>query len=268
MGSVILDIWYSSSRMKIDENNPRSMPTVSFVVPAYNEEALIGRTLTAIQDATRALGERIEIIVVDDASTDSTATIATAHGARAISVSHRQIAAARNSGAKEARGDVILFVDADTIVNEAVVRAALNEIRRGAVGGGCTVIFNGRLPFYGRVLAAIAFPLYRMAGLAAGCFIFCTREAFVAVGGFDGGLFAAEEVAMSRALRSHGRFVILRETVMTSGRKLRAHSGREVLSLVTRVLFVGPRALRERRGLDIWYGDRRVDPDTDSQKDT
>lgn len=240
------------------------IPTVSFVIPAYNEEAVLGRTLVAIQDSIQSFSGRVEIIVVDDASTDSTASIAAKHGARVISVIHRQIASTRNAGAIEARGDVIVFVDADTIVNEAVVFAAINAIRKGAVGGGCTVRFSGRLPFYGHVVAAIGIPLYRLSGLAAGCFLFCTREAFAAAGGFDERLFAAEEVAMSRALRNQGRFVILRETVMTSGRKLRAHSGREVLNMVIRVIIKGPEALRQRKGLDIWYGKRRVDPDTEA----
>jgi hypothetical protein len=159
---------------------------------------------------------------------------------------------------------VIVFVDADTIINEAVVRAAINAVQAGAVGGGCAIRFAGRLPLYGRVVAAFAVPLYRLSGLAAGCFLFCTRAAYVAVGGFDETLFAAEEAAMSRALRRQGRFVLLPEAVLTSGRKLRAHGGREVLSLVLRVIFKGPRALRQRAGLDIWYGERRTDPGTDA----
>jgi hypothetical protein len=97
-------------------------------------------------------------------------------------------------------------------------------------------------------------------GLASGCFLFCTREAFLSAGGFDEGLFGAEEAAMSRALRRQGRFVVLGEAVTTSGRKLRAHSAREVLGLLTRLALAGPRSLRRREGLDLWYGERREDP--------
>jgi hypothetical protein len=155
---------------------------------------------------------------------------------------------------------VIVFVDADTVVDAELVSAALGAIRAGAVGGGCTVRFDGRLPLWGRVIAKVAVPLYRWAGLAAGCFLFCTREAYVAVGGFDESLYAAEEVAMSGALRGVGRFVVLRESVLTSGRKLRAYSGREVLGMLLRLMVGGRKALRQRTGLDIWYGERRVDP--------
>ena len=82
-------------------------------------------------------------------------------------------------------------------------------------------------------------------------------------GGFDETLFGAEEAAMSRALRRQGRFVILRESVTTSGRKLRAHSGREVLGVLLRLALAGPKAVRRRDSLDIWYGERRADPDGD-----
>jgi glycosyltransferase involved in cell wall biosynthesis len=245
------------------------MEAVSFVVPAYNEERLLGRTLSAIDQATRALGEGepgepVEVIVVDDASTDRTAEIARAHGARVVSVKCRQIAATRNAGAREATGEILVFVDADTVVTEAAVTAAIAAVRGGAVGGGCAFRFDGRVPPYGRVLAAAVVPLYRRFGLASGCFLFCTREAFRAVGGFDETLFAAEEAAMSRALRRQGRFVILRESVTTSGRKLRAYSGREALGILLRLALAGPRGVRRPDGLDIWYAERRADPEPDA----
>ena len=127
---------------------------------------------------------------------------------------------------------MFVFLDADTIVNARVITAAIRAINQGAVGGGCEVRFDGRLPLYARAFVAVTVPLYRVLRLASGCFLFCTREAFHASGGFDEGLFAAEEGAMSRALGRHGRFVVLREFVVTSGRKFRAHSAPEVLGLL------------------------------------
>lgn len=234
---------------------------LSFIVPAYNEERLLGGTLATIGAAGDALGEPFEVIVVDDASTDRTAAIAREYGARVVSVECRQIAATRNAGGCAAAGEMLMFVDADTVIGEAVVRAAVGAMRAGAAGGGCAFRFDGRLPLYGRALTAIATPLYRIAGLASGCFLFCTRVAFHAAGGFDETLFAAEEAAMSRALRRHGRFVVLRESVVTSGRKLRTHSGREIVGTLLRQVLAGRRMMRRRDGLDLWYGKRRVDPD-------
>ena len=236
---------------------------ISFVIPAHNEERLLGRTLTALDRAARPLGVPFEVVVVDDSSTDRTGSIAREHGARVVRVSHRQIAATRNAGAREAGGELLVFVDADTIVTEAVIRAAVRALHDGAAGGGCAFRFGGRLPLYARIMQALAVPLYRVAGLASGCFLFCTREAFFATGGFDEGMFGAEEAAMSRALRRRGRFVVLRESVTTSGRKLRAHSGREVLGTMLRLACTGGRSIRRREGLDIWYGERRPDPESD-----
>jgi hypothetical protein len=111
-------------------------------------------------------------------------------------------------------------------------------------------------------LAAVTVPLYRALGLASGCFLFCTREAFHAAGEFDERLFAAEEGAMSRALRRQGRFVILREFVVTSGRKLRAYRAREIFGLLARLPLSGPESVRRREGLGLWYGERRTDPES------
>lgn len=237
---------------------------ISFVIPAYNEEALLPATLSALDAAARELGIPFEVIVVDDGSSDRTGEIARRHGARVVDVHHRQIAATRNAGAREASGDVLVFVDADTQVNAAVLRGVVDAVAQGAVGGGCAFRFDGRLPLYGRVLQAVAIPVYRAAGLASGCLLFATREAFQAVGGFDQALFAAEEAAMSRALARHGRFVVLREAVTTSGRKLRAYSAGQSLGIMARLVLSGGKAVRRREGLDIWYGERRPDPESES----
>ena len=72
---------------------------ISFVIPAHDEAAVIGRTLVAMHDAARATGEPYEVIVADDASGDGTGAIARQHGARVVAVNFRQIAATRNAGA-------------------------------------------------------------------------------------------------------------------------------------------------------------------------
>jgi glycosyltransferase involved in cell wall biosynthesis len=90
---------------------------VSFIVPAFNEEALLGATLEALHQAGQAIGEPYEILVVDDASTDLTADVARHHQARIVSVNCRHIAGTRNAGARVATGQLFIFVDADTIVS-------------------------------------------------------------------------------------------------------------------------------------------------------
>ena len=237
---------------------------ISFIVPAYNEERLLGATLDALHAAGRAAGESYELIVVDDASTDRTAVIAQRHGAILVSVAHRQIAATRNSGARKANGELFIFVDADTIVSEAVVRSAVEALRGGVVGDGAAVEFDGTVPLYARLLMPVLVWLFRAARVAAGCFLFCTRSAFAAVGGFDESFYGAEELVMSRALKRHGNFVVLREAVTTSGRKLRTHSIGEVLRVVGRVALRGATAVKQRQGMELWYAERREDPQQDA----
>ncbi len=233
---------------------------ISFIVPAHNEEAWIAATVKALALAARVAGEPHEILVVDDASTDRTATIAGECGARVIRVGHRHIAAARNAGARAARGELLVFVDADTLVSGAAVLAVLGAVRAGAIGGGCLVRFDEPLPRWARIAQPVFAQLMRTGLLAAGCFLFCTRDAFHAVGGFDERRYAAEEVALSLALKGHGPFSVVEEWVVTSGRKLRAYSGREILILFANLLRRGARSVESREGLELWYGPRREDP--------
>lgn len=233
---------------------------ISFIVPAYNEERCLAATLDALHAAGHALDEPYEIVVADDASTDQTAAIAQEQGAVLVSVANRQIAATRNSGARAAGGDWLIFVDADTLVNEAVVRAAVVAMRSGAVGGGAGMRFDDPAPRYARLMLRVVVRLFRATGYAAGCFLFCTRSAFAAVGGFDENYYGAEELVMSRALKRQGRFVILKQTVTTSARKLRTYSWREVLVLTARMAGRGTQAVKQREGMEFWYAERRRDP--------
>jgi len=237
---------------------------LSFIVPAYNEERLLGASLDAIHQAALATEEQYEVLVVDDGSTDQTSVVAESGHARVVRVSHRQIAATRNSGAKEARGDLLIFVDADTKVSAEVIRAATAAVRGGAVGGGAAIKFDEPTPLYARLLLPLLVLSFRINRIAAGCFIFCTRTAFFAVGGFNEAYFGAEEVVISRALRRQGRFVILRNPVTTSGRKLRAHSAGELMSSMFKLARLGTKGVQQREGLELWYGERREDPRKDA----
>lgn len=237
---------------------------ISFVVPAYNEEQHIRRTLESIHDSARAGGQPYEIIVADDASSDNTQAIAEESGARVVSVQHRQISATRNAGARAAAGEYLFFVDADTLVTPETIAAALRVMRHGAVGGGSRVHFDGSYALHFKALIWLSGVISRATRLAFGCFLFCTRDAFTAVGGFDETLYASEEVALSRALKrlKRGRFVILRDRVTTSGRKLRAHSAWEVWRALGHAALHMLGVVRGRRGLEAWYGRRRSDPET------
>ena len=219
----------------------------------------MAETLEALHTAGRASNQAYEIVVADDASTDSTVEIALQNNAVIVSVAHRQIAATRNAGAKAASGDWFIFVDADTLVNESVVLAAIQAMRNGAVGGGSGMRFDEPSPLYARLLLCLVVRLFRATDLAAGCFLFCTRNAFDKVAGFDEDYFGAEELVMSRALKQQGKFLILKQTVTTSARKLRTYSMKEVVLLTFEIFRRGTKAVKQRDGMEFWYAERRKD---------
>ncbi len=240
--------------------------SLSFVVPAYNEERYIGRTLDSLAAAARTLGIDWETVVADDASDDSTARIARECCAKVVHVNRRHIAAARNAGAHAASGDLFVFVDADTVVPAETLAQAVAVIEEGGVAGGSGCAFDGTLPRWARVVAPPILALYRVARLTPGAFLFCTRGAFHAVGGFDESYFGGEEVVMARALdryaRERGsRFTIVRSAVVTSGRKLRTYSGMELFTHLARLVLGGRRGAARRENFGLWYDPRRPDPE-------
>jgi GT2 family glycosyltransferase len=170
-----------------------------------------------------------------------------------VAVELRQIAAVRNAGAKAARGDVLVFVDADTLLPADTLLAALAELAAGAVGGGATVTFDGPTALWARCGLAVFTLGARWLRWTAGCFVFVRRDAFDAVGGFDEHYFAAEELVLSRALKRQGRFVIVRQPVVTSGRKGTTQEMWRFAGVLLRLIFRGGNVLRRREGLGIWY---------------
>jgi glycosyltransferase involved in cell wall biosynthesis len=240
-------------------------PLISFIVPAHNEELLLGATLASIHAAAREAGAEYELIVVDDASTDNTAKVAADYSAHVIPVNNRQISATRNSGARAARGDLFIFVDADTLATGDAVRDVVAAVEKGAAGGGCLFRFDGKLPLWARLTCPLGIRLFRLLNVVGGCFIFCTRQAFDATGGFSDRHYAAEELIFTNAVKRIGRFVIPRALVVTSGRKLRSYTGFEILWTLLKITSRGTGSYRAREGLEVWYGQRRPDPETETR---
>src|SRR5213596_1163253 len=230
---------------------------ISFIVPAYNEETELPCTLAAICAAASGAAQPFEIIVVDDASTDATPEIAEQAGARVVSINRRQIAAARNAGARAARGEYLFFVDADTRINKTHITEAIAALNAGYAGGSARVAVGGFVPLWGRIFLRAFCALYFGFNLGAGAFLFTTRRNFEAIGGFDEQYFVGEEVYFSLALKKLGRFKVLREPIVTSGRKLRMYSMRRVFVRLFSIVVGGPKAARSRDKLDVWYDGKR-----------
>lgn len=236
------------------------------VIPAYNEAALIAGTIACVRerlpDAGLAEGA-FEIIVCDNASSDATASLAAHAGARVVFEPERQIARARNAGAAVARAPWLLFLDADSWPDTALLRdllAAMDD--EGIVAGGCTMRMQDVPPSISAGLHGWN-AVSRLARWAAGAFIFCESEAFRAIGGFADDLYVAEEIDFSRRVKRWGaargqRFEILhRHPMLTSGRKGSLYSHWELLSLLASLVRHPRRFFRDRSLCYPWYDGRR-----------
>ncbi len=234
---------------------------LSVVVPAYNEERLLAATLRHIRAGLHVFDERgwsTELLVCDNNSTDRTAGIARAAGARVVFEPVNQISRARNSGAAVACGDWLLFVDADSSPSPALFAEVLQVMEsRRCVGGGCTIALPGA-PLAVGAWVALWNGLSRALSWAAGSFLFCEARAFREAGGFSEQLYAAEEIDLSRRLKRRGRLVILhRHPLVTSDRKARLYSWRDFGVFMWKLLATRGRALRNRKDTSFWYDGRR-----------
>lgn len=164
--------------------------SISVVVPAYNAAATLPETLSALaaQTSDKSL---LEVLVVDDGSTDATADVAAAHGARVIRQENRGPAAARNAGAAAATGDILVFTDADCTplpdFLEQLARPFADPAVAGVQGAYRTrqtgrVARFAQLEFEDRYLYAARFPSLDLVATYAAAF---RREVFLAAGGFD-----------------------------------------------------------------------------------
>jgi glycosyltransferase involved in cell wall biosynthesis len=201
--------------------------------------------------------------VCDNNSTDRTAEVARQAGATVVFEPVNQIARARNTGARHASGDWLLFVDADSHPTRDLFDDAAAAIADGrALAGGSTIACDGaRLPV--RIVTRTWNWISRVNRWAAGSFIFCETAVFRSIGGFSEELYAAEEIDLFRRLkqaaRAQGRTIAIldRHPLATSDRKIRLYSWREVLAFNVRTILKGGRTLRSADDCYIWYDGRR-----------
>jgi len=239
---------------------------ISVVVPAYNEEKLIASTLRSIIASTAAFEERAcewELSVCDNNSTDRTAELARAEGAKVVFEPINQIGRARNCGAASASGDWLIFIDADSQPNRGLFAEVCDAIRSGnCIAGGSTVKLDGESSA-ARFITRIWNLISRTGNWLAGSFIFCDRSVFEEVGGFNVELFASEELDLTIRLKriAHARkqsiLILHRHPLITSARKLHLYSLREHLGLIGKTILRRGRPLRSREECFTWYDGRR-----------
>ena len=237
---------------------------LSIVVPAFNEERLLAASLEAMRAAARVFDDvGWELIVCDNNSSDRTAEIARAAGARVVFEPHNQISRARNCGAAAAAGEWIVFIDADSTPDRGLFAELREAIDSGRVLGGGSLIAADSPALSMRAALGLWNIIGRAMRWAAGAFVYCEAAAFREVGGFSEELYASEELDLSQRLkrlaRAQGReFRILRRHPLhTSDRKLHLYGWGELLPIMGRFLLHPRRMLRSAKDCSPWYDGRR-----------
>lgn len=217
---------------RLEEESPiPEVPVVSVIVPTYCEEETIEDCLRSVQNQDFDRGG-IEIIVVDSNSPDSTRRIAGKYADEVLNLTTRGVGKARNHGAKIARGEKLLFLDADTLLeprfidevydafaNSKVVcvSGTVSGLERMSLGDSVFAsIHYGFMNKLSSLTASLGFPLFPAVCCA------CRKSVFEQVGGFDEDLAVGEDVAFSRKMGKIGRCVVRNQAkAYTSVRRIK-----------------------------------------------
>jgi glycosyltransferase involved in cell wall biosynthesis len=237
-------------------------PLFSVIVPAFNEENYLPGCLAAVRRAEKSLGQPVEIVVVDNNSTDKTAEIALRLGAKVVGVREKCLSIIRNRGAEAAKGRYLAFIDADSVMSDNMLVEVAKVMHSGRyIGGGVANVRPDRLSI-GLFFSGLAFLPFVLWYIRAACIMFYTaRETFQALGGFDERLVSVEDVDFARRLKRFGKGQglryknLLRGRVTTSTRKFSEFGDWFVVRHPIKVyrMFHNDRTVAE----DYWYRPRR-----------
>lgn len=195
---------------------------ISIVIPALNEEAYLPSCLNSLRNQDWC-GDR-EIIVVDNGSTDGTARVAAAFGTVVISCPKRGVAYARQSGAEQAKGDIIVQVDADTIYPEDW----LSRIHAHFASNADSVALAGRYVYsipadwapveriFRKYLNKAGAILFRRPLSVSGANFAFRRDAFILAHGYDPASLYPDQWGISRRLSRFGRIQYDDDFVVTT----------------------------------------------------
>lgn len=228
-------------------------PTVTVVIPCYNQAKYLEAALSSAENQTQP---PVECIVVDDGSTDRTPEIAVARRARLIRQPNRGVSAARNAGLAAAKGDFVVFLDADDmLLPDAIERGAAELAKRGdlsAVVRRCEAVTEDGVPMPATQHDVDSANLYgdwlsRNFVWTPGAAMF-RRDALVEMGGFSTDFGPAADYALYLRLARHGRVAL----VPGAGVMYRQHPA-SMSRDATVMLRATLRALdRERRDAPAW----------------
>lgn len=239
---------------------------ISVIVPAFNEEKQLPRSLPCIREAARAWTDRgwaFELVVCDNNSTDRTAEIARAEGAQVVFEPINQISRSRNTGASAATGDWLVFIDADSYPTRELFDDVAGAIATGRCIGGGAFVRMDHPGVWLRVGVGGWNLISRSLRWMAGSFIFCDAQAFRELGGFSLKLYISEEIEFSQRLKGLARqkkrkiIILRRHPLLTSARKLHLYGFKDYVRLISRLTLSGGTSRKRRDQCGPWYDGRR-----------
>lgn len=240
---------------------------ISVIIPAYNEENYLGRTLEYLLKAKeyykKLTGKSVEIIVVNNNSEDKTSKIAKKYNTLLVFEPINNIARARNAGAKRASGNYLVFLDADTLVCEDFLYKLQKVLsNEDYLGGDVFIYLDGNRKVWKLLFKFVNYLSYIIS--FRGACIFCKREAFDEIGGFEESFYVFDDVVFCFRLkmvcfRRKKKFCHLKNLhVVTSDRNM----GFNWLEFFRRgglKICINPRsAFREKKCWFKWYENRKV----------
>ncbi|MCW8888662.1 MAG: glycosyltransferase [Gammaproteobacteria bacterium] len=242
------------------------MIRLSLIIPAHNEEDYLARLLDTVDIARESYqgdSSAIEVIVVDNMSTDKTAEIARDRGCTVIEEPKRIIAAVRNRGASIARGEILLFTDADNWIDPNTFNAIDQSISSPKVVAGATGVHLERMSLGIAAAYMVMIPMVWITGMDTGV-VFCRRADFEKIGGYNEARRFAEDVEFLWDLRKLGwkkgqRLVRLRSVkATTSTRKFDRFGDWHYvgLILVAMISWLIPKRIVEKMAKEYWYSDQ------------
>lgn len=184
---------------------------ISVIIPACNEEAYINDCIKAVKQCNSC-----EIIVVCNGCTDKTLEIAKKKVNKVLNFKERNIAKARNAGVKVSSGDILVFLDADTLISNAVLENIKKNVKFNSVGTCKFKPNNKKLKH--RLFYFLKNNFVCPFGVSNGI-VFCDRKTFDMIGGFDESLSKREDGKFVRTIKKNGMFILLNEKVINSTRR-------------------------------------------------
>lgn len=253
---------YDSISLEKESKMTTKEVDISLIIPAYNEERLIGKTLKSVMKAKeyfeRETNKCIEVIIVDNNSSDNTLKICQTYPVKIVKEEIHNIAKVRNTGAKHALGNILCFLDADSQVEVSIFLKIFKRMASNKyIGGGTKFKLDQKNIFFSLIFVASVLSTH-IVGLS-GVLIYTKKSYFSELGGFNQKYYAAEDIDFVIRLRNLGKEKkkkfsnIYNSYVITSSRKFKVLKFRDLFLQGGLLLH---KSLRENpKKCEQWYKD-------------